>query len=317
MIMCCEIIFVLVDWRTTTGGDDEQQDPEPDVDDEVLRRKVSKRLDRKKTKVIRSRCSSDMKPGDTEPDVSGDDDEVPRRKLPKKLDRKKAKARSSVRSSHDTEPDVDSGDEVLKRKVPKRLDRKNNKATRSRCSSDIEPDDSEPDVSGDDDEVPRRKVPKKLDRKKANRSVRSSHDTEPDVDSGDEVLRRKVPKHSRDRKKIKAISDMESDNTETDVSGEDEVPKRKLLKRFDRKKSKANSGIGDYESKAEKNVGRRRNCPWTNEDLSVLRKSFQKFFKLRRPPDFPSIEAVQANFPQLQKRSKAQLKSRVWHLIQT
>jgi len=149
--------------------------------------------------------------------------------------------------------------------------------------------DTEPDVNVDDDEVPRRKPSKRLDRKKTRRS-KSGHD-----------------------------SDMEPDDTEPDDNGDDdELPRRKPSKRLDRKKTKrSRSGRGDYESHAEKKLGRRRNCPWTSEDLVLLQKSFQAFFKLRRPPDFKSIEVAQATFPQLQKRSKAQIKSRLWHLIQT
>lgn len=98
----------------------------------------------------------------------------------------------------------------------------------------------------------------------------------------------------------------------------DEVPRRKPPKRLDRKKTKRSRlGRGDYESHAEKKLWRRRNCRWTILVLVLLRKSFQAFFKLRRPPDFKSTEVAQTTFPQWQKRSKAQIKSRVWHLIQT
>ena len=84
----------------------------------------------------------------------------------------------------------------------------------------------------------------------------------------------------------------------------------------ERKKTRLGQDTDGVRRHRNKTKIRSRNCPWTSEDIVFLRKSFQAFFKLRRPPDFKSIEVAQATFPQLQKRSKAQIKSRAWHLIQ-
>jgi len=56
---------------------------------------------------------------------------------------------------------------------------------------------------------------------------------------------------------------------------------------------------------------------WSTNDLNILRFSFKEFFRALKPPTYPAIAAVQSKYEQLAMRTKEQIKSRAWHLIQT
>ena len=142
------------------------------------------------------------------------------------------------------------------------------------------------------------------------------------------VAGRKRPKRCDKTKCKQNRSELSSDDDDVEPvldHAEGTVAERKRPKRFGKKKSKQR--IADYSDdqieQETRNAAvdmvkdRRRNCPWTKEDLDILRNSFKEFFRLHRPPDFPSIAAAQSRYPQLRKRTMAQIKSRAWHIIQT
>ena len=197
----------------------------------------------------------------------------------------------------------------------------------------LDDDDMEPVLEHAEGTVAGRKRPKRFGKKKSkqNRSELSSddYDVEPVLEHAEgRVAGRKRPKRCDKTKCKQNRSELISDDDDLEPvleHAEGTVAGRKRPKRFGKKKSKHR--IADYSDdqieQETRNAAvdmvkdRRRNCPWTKEDLDILRNSFKEFFRLRRPPDFPSIAAAQSRYPQLRKRNMAQIKSRAWHIIQT
>jgi len=56
---------------------------------------------------------------------------------------------------------------------------------------------------------------------------------------------------------------------------------------------------------------------WTKDALQVLRKEFNKFFRLKKAPDEESIKKAMRFHDVLKSRTVAQIKSRILYLIQT
>lgn len=54
---------------------------------------------------------------------------------------------------------------------------------------------------------------------------------------------------------------------------------------------------------------------WTEDEINILKKAFSGYFTSLKCPDASSIESAIRNYPVLAKRSKPQIKSRVWDLI--
>ena len=57
--------------------------------------------------------------------------------------------------------------------------------------------------------------------------------------------------------------------------------------------------------------------PWSEKELKLVRATFQKYFQWRRPPTYPAIDEAMEKHPELAARTRAQIKTRVWHMIQT
>ena len=57
---------------------------------------------------------------------------------------------------------------------------------------------------------------------------------------------------------------------------------------------------------------------WSPEELAFVKQFFRVLFKSKKPkpPSYPAIRQVQEQYPPLQKRTLAQIKSRVWAMIQ-
>lgn len=53
------------------------------------------------------------------------------------------------------------------------------------------------------------------------------------------------------------------------------------------------------------------------EKFAFIRHHFSDFFRLKKPPNYSSIQASQDTLPELKTRTKEQIKTRVWHMIQT
>ena len=210
-------------------------------------------------------------------------------------DKKKSTHVKVTLDDDDVEPVVDHAEgRVAGRKRPRRFDKQKGKKSRSELSGGD--DDVEPVVEHAEGRVAGRKRPQRFDKKRG-KKIRSESELSSDDDDVEPVL-----EHAEGR-----------------VAG------RKWPQRFDKKKGKHRvaDDSDDQIEQETRNAAvdmvkeRRRNCPWIKEDLDILRNSFKEFFRLRRPPDFPSIVAAQSKYPQLRKRNKAQIKSRAWHMIQT
>ena len=57
---------------------------------------------------------------------------------------------------------------------------------------------------------------------------------------------------------------------------------------------------------------------WSPEELAFVKQFFRVLFKSKKPkpPSYPAIRQAQEQYPPLQKRTLAQIKSRVWAMIQ-
>jgi len=67
--------------------------------------------------------------------------------------------------------------------------------------------------------------------------------------------------------------------------------------------------------KSRKPAGRR--LKWSTAELRICQKHFHHYFQAYKPPNFTDIDEAQEKYPELKLRTRSQIKSRVWHMIQT
>jgi len=142
---------------------------------------------------------------------------------------------------------------------------------------------------------------------------RAPTDTVSDVETAEFVQIRSTEKQKKRLKQRVGESSRVKSRKLTDT--ESDVEFTEVAENRSTKKQKKRLNHGEFESSHVKM--RRRNCKWRTEELKQLRICFQEFFKQKRPPDFSSIIAAQERYPNLCKRTKAQIKSRTLHIIQT
>jgi len=117
--------------------------------------------------------------------------------------------------------------------------------------------------------------------------------------SGNEELQQCAPQQPSAKRRRRVIVDTDSDSD----SGS--------MMRHSAEHSQPNK------IRARKSNGVR--VPWSDHELNIIRYHFREYLELenRKPPNFQAIEAARATYNVLQKRTREQIKTRVWHMIKT
>ena len=99
-----------------------------------------------------------------------------------------------------------------------------------------------------------------------------------------------------------------SDDNDEDGSSEVHPPKLKRRRNVIR-----DSDDDSPAARKERKLAIR--IPWSAEELDILKKTFANFFCSQTLPSYAIIKEAQKRFPQLQRRTPAQIKYRFQQLI--